>query len=289
MTPLPRSSSLPHPLPPGEGYPTSPRLALGEGYPTSPRLPLGEGYPISHPLPLGEGRGEGAPARHSRVPPAPRGFTLVELLVVVGIIAMLAALVTPAVIRARSAARSAAIDTEIDLLHMAIMTYRNEYGSFPPCDSPITSGSAMARHLQRLFPRCDVPTHLTAVGATAITPQNALASWLGGYTLDPMSPLSPPASRRRLFDFDRTRLTGATYAPVNLTNSPYVYMDNTVYATGSFPIGTNTYTAEASGGVFFNADTFQILCAGLDQIWGTADDLSNFWRGTRQQHAASSQ
>ena len=293
MTPLPRSSSLPHPLPPGEGFSDSPPLPLGEGYPTSPRLPLGEGYPTSHPLPLGEGRGEGAPARHSRVPPAPRGFTLVELLVVVGIIAMLAALVTPAVIRARSAARSAAIDTEIDLLHMAIMTYRNEYGSFPPSDSNTASGSPMVRHLQRLFPRCNVPAHLTAAGALGITPQNGLVTWLGGYTLDPTSPLLPAASRRRLYDFDRTRQAGsglaATYAPVNLPNSPYIYIDNTVYATGTFIIGTNTYTAQPPGGPFFNPDTFQILCAGVDQVWGNADDLSNFWRGTRQQHAASSQ
>ena len=53
------------------------------------------------------------------------GFTLVELLAVIMIIALLAALVTPAVMRARNTARNAAIKAEIDLLHMAIMNYKN--------------------------------------------------------------------------------------------------------------------------------------------------------------------
>jgi hypothetical protein len=52
-----------------------------------------------------------------------------------------------------------------------------------------------------------------------------------------------------------------------------------------------TYQAELQvlpiGTTFFNADTFQILSAGRDEQWGTDDDLSNFWPGTRKDYLDS--
>ena len=104
-------------------------------------------------------------------PDRPRaGFTLVELMVVIAIIALLAALITPAVIGARTSARNAAIKAEIDMLHMAIMNYKNEYGSFPPCfaigrDLPNSPDPAL-KHLKRIFPRMnasDAPLQFQAL------------------------------------------------------------------------------------------------------------------------------
>ena len=37
----------------------------------------------------------------------------------------------------------------------------------------------------------------------------------------------------------------------------------------------------------FNPDTFQILCAGQDEEFGTDDDLSNFWPGTKRDYLDS--
>jgi prepilin-type N-terminal cleavage/methylation domain-containing protein len=273
-------------------------------------------------------------------------FTLVELLVVIGIIAMLAALVTPAVMRAQATARNAAIKAEIDMLHMAIMNYKNEYGSFPPCASPAGSGPAVS-HISRLFPRCPNPASQVQ---TQVTPANALVGWLGGYTNDPTRPVIgsaedtnynlqldagedtnsnnvlDPLPRRKLFDFDTSRVNTATsmYAPAGRPESPYIYISKTEYGNAwpssnfTYTLSGKTYTIYANtfralmrtGSESFNNDTFQILCAGRDGVWSedhngngvldtgedvngnnvldkSDDDLSNFWPGTRKDYLDS--
>ncbi len=75
-----------------------------------------------------------------------RGFTLVELLVVIVIIGMLAAIVTPAIMIAMSRAKVARIKAEIDMLHSAIMNYKNEYGSFPPSYSALATTAPAGKH-----------------------------------------------------------------------------------------------------------------------------------------------
>jgi len=227
-----------------------------------------------------------------------KAFTIVELLVVVGIIAMLAALITPAVIRARSAARNAAIKVEIDMLHMAIMNYKNEYGSFPPALGAPSLGSPTARHLQRLFPRCT--TVVNELGTGFVTPQIALWTWLQGYTSDPTLPITGAGGRKKLYDFDISRRDNGAYFPPGLQGSPFIYIDAPNYP-GNFSLTGGTYfghriptAADATNFAntsqpFFHSDTFQILCAGVDGVFGTDDDLSNFWPRTRREYVDSLQ
>ena len=200
------------------------------------------------------------------------GFTLVELLVVIGIIAALAALIVPAVFQARVYAKNAAIKAEIDMLHMAIMNYKNEYGSFPP--SPATSGEAFT-HIQQIFPR-------SSPSPSGVTVDTALVGWLGGYSRNPMNPLS--GDRVKLFDFDQNRVDSNQYHPTDKPGSPYKYISKDQYPGSIAEINpaTNDY---------FNPDTFQILCAGQDEEWGpnSDDDLSNFWKGTRKDYLDSLQ
>jgi len=272
-------------------------------------------------------------------------FTLVELLVVIGIIATLAALVTPAVMRAQSAARNAAIKAEIDMLHMAIMNYKNEYGSFPPALDATSSASGLInRHILRLFPRTskeNPDNRASAVEVAAffdndIADRNttretrALVPWLMGFTDDPSNPIGHGGiPRNKLFDFDQSRIsslienrsdltvTSKTYFPPGKKNSPYVYIPGHQYLSLYYESPSNNYDflkkygaqymppnplpskpsastpdswhfTNTTGNLsFFNNDTFQILCAGRDEEFGTDDDLSNFWPGTRRDYLDS--
>ena len=181
------------------------------------------------------------------------GFTLVELLVVIGIIALLAALVTPAVMRSMSTTRAAAVKTEIDLLSTALMNYKNEYGSFPPADmrglwddgnKAVNKAHPAYKHLKRAFPRLSEPEGLTASQVSPyyfmaqMSPAQALVFWLQGFYDNPQFPLTngvpltiaaprsgdAQGSRRKLFDFDDKRLYGASEAyfpPTDSTSAQY--------------------------------------------------------------------
>jgi hypothetical protein len=108
--------------------------------------------------------------------------------------------------------------------------------------------------------------------------------------------------------------TSSQYSPREKPNSPYIYVPASqyktlVYSASSLTIPraqmepekplkekpptapsawwfTNTMTIDppTTGQKFFNPDTFQILCAGRDEVFGTDDDLSNFWPGTRKDY-----
>ena len=78
-------------------------------------------------------------------PPRPlglrAGFTIVELLVVISIIGLLAALVVPVVKRAQNSSMKAASVSNLRQIGVAMMSYTAEHGRFPPPRSVPTPGS----------------------------------------------------------------------------------------------------------------------------------------------------
>jgi len=149
--------------------------------------------------------------------PTRRGFTLVEILIVIVIIGMLMALALPAINAARRKAQEAVITTDISQLEMALNAYKDEYGDYPPDFFGVSDNSdsirrparaAVLRHLRKAYPRMHVPsnsdpdaawdelcTHFMLhhpnfslvdpndpkkVDFNSLSPASALVFWLGG-------------------------------------------------------------------------------------------------------------
>ena len=70
-----------------------------------------------------------ADARRSAYPYA---FTLIELLVVIAIIAILAALLLPALSRARAAGLNAACKSNLHQMGVGLSLYTGQYKQYPP-------------------------------------------------------------------------------------------------------------------------------------------------------------
>ena len=76
-----------------------------------------------------------------------RGFTLVELLIVIIIIAVLAAVVIPKFINSGARSREAALRADLQLYRNAIELFKNDTGAFPATLSALAATTAPATGL----------------------------------------------------------------------------------------------------------------------------------------------
>jgi len=237
------------------------------------------------------------PARHSR-----SAFTLVELLVVIGIIGTITAISLPAIFGAIASARNAKTKAEIDMLHVALMSYKNEYGSFPPANmnglwngSSVNTAHPAYKHLARIFPRLSEDTSASGPypALAQLSPAQALVFWLQGFYENPQYPLTNgnagAGTRRKLFDFDESRLysastyafngtpqtfaarTGPTAYPVYFTGHPtcglpYVYFDSRCYT--SAPGSDISYAATNTSGDTSIASPYINSLPPVNGTWG---------------------
>ncbi|HUY36988.1 MAG TPA: type II secretion system protein [Pirellulales bacterium] len=148
-------------------------------------------------------RGLTPPARLAR-----RAFTLVELLIVIVIIGMLAALITAAAARAVGTAKRTQITLDLDQFETAFQSYRNDTsGNFPPDLSYPPQGyggylmrqNRIMQHLRKAYPRTLILGYGVANGPSPNSLQWLTQNWFASYitwfnahsTLTAFPPKSP--------------------------------------------------------------------------------------------------
>lgn len=187
-----------------------------------------------------------------------RAFTLTEMLVVIGIIALLAALLIPTAAGVLSRGRDFAMGAEINKLQQAIENYKLENGDYPPSFGGTnidTTGNVRAilmRHLRKCYPKIN-KTHLDqfldavepqgmgAARTADIDQSEALVFWLSRTVKNPVLPFAglassdPNAEPRIYYEFDAKRLEDAdgdglpSFKPQYAKSTYYMYIDSRMY------------------------------------------------------------
>ena len=210
---------------------------------------------------------------------ARRGFSLIELMVVIVIIAILMALILPAISGARQRARIAQVSSEISQLDNAVAKFKSVYNVEPPSSLYIpaaggTWGAADRSKVRSIWPQFNFATNGGLGNGTKdmhLSGAECLVFFLGGiensssnppvvlgFSKNPQTPWDSAGTNREgpFFEFDNSRFTDLDkdglleFAdPLPDQQTPYMYLSSQ---------GRNYKRTNAAGSTLAEQDDFDV-------------------------------
>ena len=235
--------------------------------------------------------------------PARRGFTLIEMLIVMAIIAILAGLLLAGVQRARAIARRTSAANDISQLSAACAKFKQDFGFYPPTHVTIQPGNLIVPFkiptsapivpdpssandqsymlLKRMFPRWQPSGSINVGGQFSgdLDNNEALVYFLGGpnltgwNTADPQVAATGTSKKGPYFDFPEARLDRLTTIKPRFQDpwgTPFAYfrtVNGNDYDLQSTAFGGVTPYKQAGRDV--NQNSVQIVSAGADKTFGS--------------------
>jgi prepilin-type N-terminal cleavage/methylation domain-containing protein len=214
------------------------------------------------------------------------GFTLVELLVVIAIIGTLVGLLLPAVQAAREAARSASCRNNLKQLGLALNTYHDAYGKFPPLGVYVPKVNGVSLYYGDvtwganvlMLPFVEEQAFYDRVRAEDENPTYKNTALVSGWTRNPVN--SPRSTERRVSAFkcpsDVSQVSNGSTGVVNQRNSYLFSLGDRYYAVGNNLWNVGSYP-DRMRGVFGPLHQFRMkdITDGLSQTIAMAETTAS--------------
>lgn len=195
-----------------------------------------------------------------------RRFTLIELLIVITVIVILIGISIPALSSVRRSSQTKATKAFLDRLKLAIESYSNDFGDYPPSD----------------FRRANLRRSNGSNDGAEVLARCLTTSQKGGPYMDfSETELGNVDADRLASDMNPQRSsfqTSELLEIVDVWGNPISYLHNRDYAKGEtidVPGQSKTVTAHRNEKTkqYSGLTSFQLLSAGVDGEVGTDDDV----------------